>query len=148
MGNENNGGLNDILKDLMNGILEEEAGNENLKLLVEAVDTGIFVSPGATMELIKSPITREDVRENIGMLIEMKVREVMGGLLNRILIRLHISASREVEIRNRGVHEAEILGDDVEDSSLKEDRVRILEEKSTVMSRTVKLALERLMSTG
>ncbi len=150
MGSENSskGDLNNILKDLMNGILEEEASSYNLKLLVEAVDTGIFVSPGATMELIKSPVTKDDVRENIGMLIEMKVREVMGGLLNRVLIRLHINARREVEIRNRGVHEAEILEGDVEDNRLREDRVQILEEKSTVMSRTVKLALERIMSTS
>ncbi len=139
--------LNNLLKELMNCILEEEVDNNNLKLLVEAVDTGIFVSSGATTELIKSLVRKDEVREDIGMLIEMNVREVMEGLLNNVLIRLHINASREVKIDNSGVHEAEILENDIEDNKLKEARVRILEDKTTVISGTVKLALERLMST-
>ncbi len=137
-------GLDDILKEVMNGILEEE--NENPKLRVEEVDTGIFVSPVTATELIKSPVARDDVRENTGMLVEMKVREVVEGLLNRVLIRLHINERREVEIRNRGVDEAEILKSDVADERLNEDRKRILEEKSSTMSRVVKVALERIMS--
>jgi len=71
-GTPSRGELNNVLKELMNGILEEE--NENPKLRVEDVDTGIFVSPVAATELIKSPVAKEDVRENTGMLVEMKVR--------------------------------------------------------------------------
>jgi len=138
------GELNNVLKELMNGILEEE--NENPKLRVEDVDTGIFVSPVAATELIKSPVAKEDVRENTGMLVEMKVREVVEGLLNRVLIRLRINDRREVEIMNRGVHEAEILKTDIVDVKLKDERERILEEKSNIMSRAVKVALERIMS--
>jgi len=141
-GTPSGGELNNILKELMNGILEED--NENPKLRVEDVDTGIFVSPVAATELIKSPVAKEDVRENTGMLVEMKVR--VEGLLNRVLIRLHINDRREVEIRNRGVHEAEILKGDMVDVKLKEERERMLEEKSSIMSRTVKVALERIMS--
>jgi len=80
------------------------------------------------------------------MLVEMKVREVVEGLLNRVLIRLRINDRREVEIMNRGVHEAEILKTDIVDVKLKDERERILEEKSNIMSRAVKVALERIMS--
>ena len=137
------GELNDLLKELMNGILEED--NENPKLQVEEVDTGIFVSPAEATELIRAPVAKGDVRANTGMLVEMKVREV-EGLLNRVLIRLHINDRREVEIRNRGVHEAEILKSDTVDVKLKEERERLLEEKSSIMSRAVKVALERIIS--
>jgi len=47
---------------------------------------------------------------------------------------------------NRGVHEAEILKTDIVDVKLKDERERILEEKSNIMSRAVKVALERIMS--
>ena len=137
------GELNDLLKELMNGILEED--NENPKLRVEEVDTGIFVSPAEATELIRAPVAKGDVKANTGMLVEMEVREV-EGLLNRVLIRLHINDRKEVEIRNRGVHEAEILKSDTVDAKLKEERERLLEEKSSIMSRAVKVALERIMS--
>lgn len=136
--------LNEVLKGMMNEILEVE-GSEKLKLRVEEVDAGIFVSPVAAIELIKSPVHSEDVKENTGILIDMKVREVMKGLLNRVLVRLHINERREVLIKNQGVHEAEILESDLEDVKLKKEREKILEEKSSQMSEAVKAALERIM---
>lgn len=136
--------LNDLLMEIVNGILGEE-GSEKLKLRVEEVDAGIFVSPVAATELIKSPAHMEDVKENTGMLIDMKVRDVVRGLLNRMLIRLHINERREVLIKNQGVHEAEILESDLEDVKLRKEREKILEEKSNTMSEAVKVAFERIM---
>lgn len=49
--------LNGKLREIMKGIIEGE-GSEGLKLRVEEVDTGIFVSPVAATELIKSPGSR------------------------------------------------------------------------------------------
>lgn len=140
------GELNDVLSEILNRILEEEEGNEKLKLRVEKVDTGIFVSPIAGAELIKSPVYKEDVKENTGMLIDMKVREVVKGLLNRVLIRLHINERREVLIKNHGVHEAEILDSDLEDIKLRKEREEILKAKSHQMSEAVRVALERIMT--
>ncbi len=67
-------GLNNALKEIVNGILEGEEGSE--KLRVEEVEIGIFVSPVVNVELIKSPAYKEDVKEYTGMLIDMKVRGV------------------------------------------------------------------------
>ncbi len=137
-------GLNDALKEIMNDSLEEES--EKLKLRVEEVDAGIFVSPVAAAELIKSPAYREDVKENTGWLIDMKVREVVKGLLNRVMVRLHINERREVLIKNKGVHEAEILESDLEEDKLKKEREKMFEKKSNVMSEVVKVAIKRVMS--
>jgi len=137
--------LNDLLMEMMNEILGEE-GSEKLKLRVEEVDAGIFVSPVATVELIKSPAHMEDVKENTGMLIDMKVRDVVKGLLNRVMIRLHINERKEVLIKNQGVHEAEILESDLEDVKLRKEREKILEEKSHQISEAVTVAIERIMS--
>lgn len=136
--------LNAVLRETMNNILEAH-GSESLKLRVEEVDAGIFVSPVAETELIKSPVYKGDVKENTGMLIDMKVREVVEGLLNRVMIRLHINERGEVLIKNHGVHEAEILESDLEDVKLRKERERILKEKSHQMSKVVKVALERIM---
>ncbi len=111
------------LREIMNGIIEGE-GSENLKLRVEEVDTGIFISPVAAVELIKSPAYKEDAKENTGMLIDMKVREGVKGLLNRVLIMLHINERRKEVIKNKGVHEAEILESDLEDVKLRKNLIR------------------------
>lgn len=137
--------LNDLLKVMMNEILGAE-GSEKLKLRVEEVDAGIFVSPVVAIEFIKSPMYKEDVKENTGMLIDMKVREAVKGLLNRVMIKLHINERREVLIKNQGVHEVEILKSDLEGVKLREERERILEEKSHQISKAVKVAIERIMS--
>ncbi len=138
-------GLNNALKEIMNGILEGEEGTEKLKLQVEEMDTGIFVSPVVAVELIKSPAYKEDVKENTGMLIDMKVREVVKGLLSRMLMRLHINERREVVIKNKGVHEAEILESDLNDFKPRKECEEILEEKTNKVSKAVKAALERIM---
>ncbi len=138
-------GLNNELKEIMNGILEGEEGTEKLKLRVDKVETGIFVSPVVAVELIKSPAYKEDVKENTGMLIDMKVREVVKGLLSRMLMRLHINERREVVIKNKGVHEAEILESDLNDFKLRKECEEILEEKTNRVSKAVKVALERIM---
>lgn len=75
----------------------------------------------------------------------MKVREAVTGLLNRVMIRLHINERREVLIKNKGVHEAEILESDLEDRKSRKEREKILKEKSHQMSEAVKVALERIM---
>ena len=49
------------------------------------------------------------MKENTGMQIDMKVRETVNKLLNRVMVRLHINERREVLIKNQRVHEAEIL---------------------------------------
>ncbi|MGB2841574.1 MAG: hypothetical protein WBC40_03715 [Halobacteriota archaeon] len=137
--------LNDLLKEMINEILGAE-GSEKLKLRVEEVDAGIFVSPAVAIEFIKAPMYKEDVKENTGMLIDMKVREAVKGLLNRVMIKLHINERREVLIKNQGVHEVEILKSDLEGVKLREERERILKEKSHQISKAVKVAIERIMS--
>ncbi len=142
--------VDDVLKEMVNAILEDEKekmeeGKGKLKLQVEEVDTGIFFSPVTATELIKSPAHMEDLKENTGMLIDMKVREVVRGLLTRVVMISHINERKEVLIKNHGVHEAEILKTDLEDAKLKEEREKILEEKSNMMSKAVKAALERIM---
>ncbi len=136
--------LNDLLMEIVNEVLEEEG--KGLKLLrVEEVDVGILICPDGTLELIKSPAYKDDVRENTGMLIDMKVREVVNGLLNKVLIRLHINERREVVIKNKGVHEAEILDSEFKDIELRKELEKILEGRSNTTSRAVKIALERIM---
>ncbi|MEA2033094.1 MAG: hypothetical protein U9N41_05880 [Euryarchaeota archaeon] len=135
-------GLNNELKEIMNGILEGEEGTE--KLRVEEVDTGIFVSPFASRELIKSPAYKEDVRENTGLLIDMEVREVMKGLLNKVLMRLQINGRREVEIKNKGIYEAEVSESVLRDFKRRKECDRIMEEKTNKISRALKVALERI----
>ena len=49
------------------------------------------------------------------MQIDMKVRETVNKLLNRVMVRLHINGRREALIKNQRVHEAEILESDLED---------------------------------
>lgn len=138
-------GLNNLLKEITNGILEEEEG-KRFKLRVEEVDTGIFVSPIAAVEVMKSPAYKEDMKENTGMLIDMKVKEVVKGLLDRLVIRVQINERREVLIKNKGVHEAEILESDLKGIKIEKEREKILEEKSNRISEVVKAALERIMS--
>lgn len=135
--------LNNELKGIMNGILEGEEGSE--KLRVEEVDTGIFVCPVTAVELIRSPAYKEDLKENTGMLIDMKVREVVNGLLNGVLIRLHINDRRKVLIKNQGVHEVEILESDLKDVKRRKECEKMLEEKTNKISNAVKVALERIM---
>ncbi len=136
--------LNDLLMEIVNEVLEEEG--EGLKLLrVEEVDVGILICPDGTLEVIKSPVYKDDVRENTGMLIDMRVREVVKGLLNRVLIRLHINERREVVIKNKGVQEAEILDSEFKDIELRKELEKILEGKSNTTSEAVKVALERIM---
>ena len=137
--------LNNELKEIMKGILEGEEGSEKLKLRVEEVDTGIFVSPVVAVELIKSPAYKEDVKENTGMLIDIKVREVVKGLSNRVLIKLHVNERRKVVIKNKGIHEAEILKSDLKDFKLRKECEKILEEKTNKISKMVKVSLERIM---
>ena len=137
-------GLNELLRVIMNGILEVEKG-KGLKLRVEEVDTGIFVSPVAAAEVMKSPAHREDIKENTGMLIDMKVKEVVKGLLNRLVIRAHINERREVLIKNKGVHEAELLESDLKGIKIGEEKEKMLEEKANRISEAVKEALERIM---
>lgn len=55
------------------------------------------------------------MKENTGMQIDMKVRETVNKLLNRVMVRLHINGRREALIKNQRVHEAEILESDLED---------------------------------
>lgn len=139
--------LNGLLMEMVNEVLEEEG--KGLRLRVEEVDAGIIVCPDSTAEVIKSPAHKEDVKENTSLLIDMKVREVAKGLLNRVMIKLHINERREVWIKNHAVHEAEILESDLNSSGIEigigEEREKMLEEKSHQISEAVKAALERIM---
>nr|QNO52780.1 hypothetical protein HGGDFBBL_00012 [Methanosarcinales archaeon ANME-1 ERB6] len=129
--------LNYLLKGIMNEILEEGTG-----LQVEEVDAGIFVSPTETTEFIKSYPYVEDIKENTGMLIDMKVKEIANKLLNRVMIRLQVNERKRVLIESKEVHEAEILNSDLEEGELGEEREKILLQKATKIAEAVKIALE------
>ncbi len=60
-------------------------------------------------------------------------------------MRLQINERGEVVIKNKGVHEAEILESDLNDLKLSKECEKILEEKTNKVSRALKAALERIM---
>ncbi|MGB2728134.1 MAG: winged helix-turn-helix domain-containing protein [Halobacteriota archaeon] len=132
--------LNYLLKGLLNEILEEGTG-----LRVEEVDAGIFVSPTGIAEYIKSYPYAEDVEENMGMLINVKVREIANELLNRVMIRLQINERMRVLIKSKDVQEAEILNSDLEEGELGEEREKMLEQKTNRIAEAVKASLEWIM---
>ncbi len=132
--------LNYLLKGILNEILEEGTG-----LRVEDVEVGIFVSPTATTEFIESYPYAEDIKENMGMLINMKVREVVNGLLHRVMIRLQINERKRVLIKSKEVQETEILNSDLEEGELVEERKKILVQKTNRIAEAVKIALEWIM---
>jgi len=132
--------LNYLLKEIMNEILEEGTG-----LRVEEVDTGILVSPIESPEFIKSYPYAEDVRENTGMSINMKVKEITSELLNRVMIRLQINERKRVLIKSKEVQEAEILNSDLEEGELGEEREKMLVQKANRIAKVVKIALEWIM---
>lgn len=129
--------LNYLLKGILNEILEEGTG-----LRVEEVDAGIFVSPTETTEFIKSYPYAEDVKENTGMLINMKVREIANELLDRVMIRLQINERKRVLIKSREIQEAEILNSDLEGGELEEEQKKMLELKTNKIAEAAKIALE------
>ena len=132
--------LNYLLKGLLNEILEEGTG-----LRVEEVDAGIFVSPTEITEYIKSYPYAEDVEENMGMLINVKVREIANELLNRVMIRLQINERMRVLIKSKDVQEVEILNSDLEEGELREEREKMLEQKTNRIAEAVKASLEWIM---
>lgn len=132
--------LNYLLKGLLNEILEEGTG-----LRVEEVDAGIFVSPTGITEYIKSYPYAEDVEENTGMLINVKVKETANELLNRVMIRLQINERMRVLIKSKDVQEAEILNSDLEEGELGEEREKMLEQKTNRIAEAVKASLEWIM---
>ena len=137
--------LNDLLMEMVNEVLEEEG--KGLGLQVEEVDVGIIVCPDSASEIIKSPEYKEEVKENVSLLVDMKVREVIMGLLNSVMIKLHINERREVCIKNYSIHEAEILESDLNASGMEigEEKEKMLEEKSHQISEAVKAAIEQMM---
>lgn len=132
--------LNYLLKGLLNEILEEGTG-----LRVEEVDAGIFVSPTEITEYIKSYPYAEDIEENTGMLINVKVREIASELLNRVMIRLQINERMRVLIKSKDVQEAEIRNSDLEEGELGEEREKMLEQKTNRIAEAVKASLEWIM---
>ena len=132
--------LNYLLKGLLNEILEEGTG-----LRVEEVDAGIFVSPTGITEYIKSYPYAEDIEENTGMLINVKVRETANELLNRVMIRLQINERMRVLIKSKDVQEVEILNSDLEEGELGEEREKMLEQKTNRIAEAVKASLEWIM---
>lgn len=132
--------LNYLLKGLLNEILEEGTG-----LRVEEVDAGIFVSPTGIAEYIKSYPYAEDVEENMGMLINVKVKEIANELLNRVMIRLQINERMRVLIKSKDVQEVEILNIDLEEGELREEREKMLEQKTNRIAEAVKASLEWIM---
>ena len=132
--------LNYLLKGLLNEILEEGTG-----LRVEEVDAGIFVSPTGVTEYIKSYPYAEDIEENTGMLINVKVRETANELLNRVMIRLQINERMRVLIKSKDVQEVEILNSDLEEGELGEEREKMLEQKTNRIAEAVKASLEWIM---
>ncbi|MGB2841233.1 MAG: winged helix-turn-helix domain-containing protein [Halobacteriota archaeon] len=132
--------LNYLLKGLLNEILEEGTG-----LRVEEVDAGIFVSPTEITEYIKSYPYAEDIEENMGMLINVKVKEIANELLNRVMIRLQINERMRVLIKSKDVQEVEILNSDLEEGELGEEREKMLEQKTNRIAEAVKASLEWIM---
>jgi hypothetical protein len=136
--------VDEKLKTMVNEIL---AGvKTQSEFHVESLDIGIFVSPMATDELIKSPIDMEDLKENTGILVDLNVMEVTRGLLNRVMVRLHIDARKKIMIKNHGTHEAEIERCDVNETHLTGETKNLLHEKSRITAEAVKGVLDRIMA--
>ena len=133
-----------LLMEMANEVLEGEG--KGLRLRVEEVNAGIIVRSDSSAEVIKSPAYKEDIKENTSLLIDTKVREIMRGLLNRVLIKLHINERKEVLIKSKEVHEAEILESDLNSGGkISEETKKMLEEKSHQISEAVRVALEQMM---
>ncbi|MHC1636054.1 MAG: hypothetical protein ACXQTS_05485 [Candidatus Methanospirareceae archaeon] len=141
-------GLDELLLVIVNEILDKEGVKRGLRMRVEEIDAGVFASPVVTTEVIKTPIQEGDLRENTGMLVDVKVREVADGLLNKIMIKLHIDDRREVLISGKEVYESEILEGDVKGGRLGRERRRLFEEKADILSKAVKTAIESIIKGG
>jgi hypothetical protein len=136
--------VDEKLKRMVNEILAGEKTQS--KFHIESLDIGMFVSPMATHELIKSPIDMEDLKENTGILVDLNVMEVTRGLLNRVMVRLHVDARKKIMIKNHGTHEAEIERCDVNEEHLTDETKNLLYEKSRTTAEAVKRALDRIMA--
>ncbi len=129
------------LRKMINEMLRNQS---QVRLHVDEIDVGLFVSPAATTELIKTPVYVDEIKENIGMLIDLKVREDTTGLSNKVVMRMCIDEDGKVKIRNSNVHEAEIMEEDVHDGKLSNDREEILSRKEEICSRVVMEAMNAI----
>ncbi len=137
----------------MNATFEAEGGNGKLTLRVEDLDMGIFVYPDDMLvdscyydlgDLVY-PVYTEDLTVDASLLAELLVREDAGGLISKVLMRLHINENREVEIKNKAIYETEIVGRDITSVTQRKAVEEMLEERANVLAAVLKGALERLM---
>ena len=62
-----------------------------------------------------------------------------------MLMRLHLNENREVEIKNKTIYETEILGRDLKTVKQRKACEEMLEEKTNMLARVLKGALELIM---
>ena len=147
--------FNSMLQGMMNAVFEAEGGNGKLALRVEDLDMGVFLYPDARLvdfleeeylgDLVY-PVYPEDLTVDAFLLAEMLVREGAGGLISKVLMRLHINENREVEIKNKTIYETEIVGRDITSVTQRKAVEEMLEEKTNVLAAVLKGALERIIS--
>lgn len=147
--------FNRVLQGMMNAVFEAQGGNGKLTLCVEDLDMGIFLYPDDRLvDFIEEeyagdlvyPVYTEDLAVDASLLAEMLVREDAGGLISKVLMRLHINENREVEIKNKAIYETEILGRDITSATQRKAVEEMLEEKTNVLAAVLKGALERIIS--
>jgi hypothetical protein len=145
--------FNSALRGIMNATFEAEGGNGKLTLRVEDLDMGIFAYPDDMLvdscyydlgDLVY-PVYTEDLTVDASLLAELLVREDAGGLISKVLMRLHINENREVEIKNKAIYETEIVGRDITTARQRKAVEEMLEERANVLAAVLKGALERLM---
>jgi hypothetical protein len=145
--------FNAVLREIMNETLELEEGNGKLTLYVEEVDMGIFIYPDNQLMdfpddclgYLAYPVYKEDLTEDASLLVEILVNDVAGGLLSKMLMRLHLNENREVEIKNKTIYETEILGRDLKTVKQRKACEEMLKEKTNMLARVLKGALELIM---
>ena len=145
--------FNSVVRGIMNATFEAEGGNGKLTLCVEDLDMGIFVYPDDMLvdsfyydlgDLVY-PVYTEDLTVDASLLAELLVREDAGGLISKVLMRLHINENREVEIKNKAIYETEIVGRDITSVTQRKAVEEMLEEKTNVLADVLKGALERII---
>lgn len=145
--------FNEVLRELLTAALESAKGSEKFKLHVEDAEAGLVIynediladCPENLLEDIVYPVYQEDLKEDAILLVDMDVRDVVQGLLSKMLIRVYINDNREVEIKHNTIYEAEVSARDLADVKLRGACEELLEEKANVISKVLKAAIVQMM---
>jgi hypothetical protein len=149
--------FNCVMRDLVNATLDAEEKNTKFALRVEEVDIGIFIHHDERLadfleeegvgDLVY-PVYKEDLTVDASLLAELIVREITGGSLSKVMVRIYINEDREVEIKNRVIYETEIVGRELKTAKQRKAVEKMLEEKANVLTAVVKGAIERITRGG